>query len=293
MSVFRTEAGRDLIRRSARSLYETVQVASDRSVLYSPEFGETHLISIGPESAPPLVLLHGTSSNSASWFGYIPEWAGRFRIYALDLPGQPGLSDERRPMISDGGMRRWLRSVVEQIGLDKFHIVGMSLGGTTALSYALKWPDSVSSLTLLTSGGLAHPRLSFVFRALPLFFLGDHGSRRINRIAHGNADIDPGAEAFALLAARHFRPFAENFPLFTDEELGKIDFPLLYIAGRKDALLNTTKSARRLKGAVPGAEIHIIENMGHVVLDQGNRIAAFVSRNCEVGRSVQHEVPVH
>lgn len=277
MSVFKSKAGRDLIHQTARSIYESDPVASDRSILQSEEFGETHLIRTGPKNAPPLILLHGTSSNSASWFGYIPEWSERFRIYALDLPGQPGLSDDRRPLISDGGMRRWLRSCVEQIGLKKFHIVGMSLGGTTALSYASQWPESISSMTLLTSGGLAHPRLSFVFRALPLFFLGDHGARCINRIAHGSAPVDPETEAFAILAARHFRPFAENFPLFTDEELGKIHFPLLYIAGRDDALLNTTKSARRLKEAVPEAEILIIENLGHVVLDQGAVIAEFIS----------------
>lgn len=277
MSVYRSSAGKGAIRQTCLSIYEACPVPNERSFLYSEEFGETHVITSGPPTAPPLVLLHGTSSNSAAWFGYIPEWVGRFRIYALDLPGQPGLSDERRPLVSDGSMRRWLRSCIQNLELEKFHLIGMSLGGTISLDYGTKWPESVLSQTLLTSGGLAQPRLSFIFRALPLLFLGDLGARRINKIAHGKVPVDPEAGAFGILASRHLRPFAEAIPLFSDKSLGAIGFPLLYIAGRKDALLNTAKSADRLRESVPGAEIRVLDSLGHVILDQGETIADFIS----------------
>ncbi len=225
------------------------------------------------ERSPPLVLLHGTSSNSAAWFGYIRSWAEDFRIYSVDLPGRPGLSDEWRPNVGDGSMSRWLRSTIECPGITAFHICGMSLGSTVAPGYRMSYPESILSMSLLSSRGLAPPKAEFLIRALPLLFLGDLGARRINHTVHVKVPMDPDAQALAGPTGRHFRPFTEKIPLFTDDFLEDINFPLLYIGGSEDVLLNTPRSAERLKRLVSSAEIQVLENVGHIILDQGNTVA--------------------
>jgi pimeloyl-ACP methyl ester carboxylesterase len=60
-------------------------------------YGSAFAIACGEKSLPPLFLLHGSSSNSAMWISDAAEYAKHFRVYALDLPGEPGRSAEVRP----------------------------------------------------------------------------------------------------------------------------------------------------------------------------------------------------
>jgi pimeloyl-ACP methyl ester carboxylesterase len=50
----------------------------------------------GQPDAPPLVLLHGAGFNSVSWMGDVATWAQRFRVFAVDIIGHPGLSAPTR-----------------------------------------------------------------------------------------------------------------------------------------------------------------------------------------------------
>ena len=46
--------------------------------------GETFIVACGDETAPPLLLFHGSAGNSAMWMGDVAAWATHFRIYAVD-----------------------------------------------------------------------------------------------------------------------------------------------------------------------------------------------------------------
>ena len=59
--------------------------------------GGTFVVACGAENAPPLLLLHGAMANSAMWMGEVAAWAARFRVYAVDLIGEAGLSAPSRP----------------------------------------------------------------------------------------------------------------------------------------------------------------------------------------------------
>lgn len=275
MSVYKSEKGKNAVMEAVQEIYRQCPVPVESLWLETGSFGPSHVLAAGDPAAPPLVLLHGASSNSAGWFGYLPAWSQSFRIYAADIPGQPGLSGDECPGISDGGSTGWLEELVEKLGLEYFHICGQSLGGCIALQYAVRHTDRLRSLTLISPSGLHPPRVSFLFKILPFLFLGDRGVRMINRIVSGKVPVDSRYEAFSLLTARHFIPLTEKLPVLTDEELERIRCPLLYIAGGEDALLNTARSAERLRDILPDSEIHILENVGHVVLDQGDVLNDF------------------
>ena len=60
-------------------------------------YGATFVSASGNAAAPPLVLLHGAGSNSAMWAGDVAAYSQRYRVYAVDLLGEPGKSAPVRP----------------------------------------------------------------------------------------------------------------------------------------------------------------------------------------------------
>src|SRR6516164_7064675 len=62
--------------------------------------GETFVLTCGPSGAPPVVLLPGSLATSAMWARSMGLWAADFRIYAVDLIGDAGLSAPSRPSLS-------------------------------------------------------------------------------------------------------------------------------------------------------------------------------------------------
>ena len=117
--------------------------------------GETFVLACGPADAPPLLLIHGSMGNAAMWKFDAPVWAERFKIYAVDLIGEPGLSAQARPPLDAGVFADWLAEVLKGLGLEKVSIVGESLGGWMALAYSTRYPASVARLALLVPSGLS------------------------------------------------------------------------------------------------------------------------------------------
>lgn len=296
MHVYKSEEGKELVQSACRKLYSRWPVPVRSIRLELPEFGRTHVLEMGPKDGPPLLLLHGSAGNSASWRGYAPGWAEHFHLFAVDIPGQPGLSSEVRPVLADGSarrciekaaggpgpdlfkdtIRRWLEEVIRGLGLENPALCGMSLGGWIALDYAVAHPGESGALVLIASSGIAPVRAPFFIRILPLLFFGDWGSRRIIRMVHHPEPVHPEVEEFTILVNRHYRPLAGPIPLFSDAALASITVPVLYIGGEKDAMLRTRESAERLGRKVPGAQTVVLPNTGHVVLDQGGRIRDFL-----------------
>ena len=77
--------------------------------------GETFVVECGPEGAPALILLHGANGNAAMWMADVAAWAEHFRVFAVDVIGDAGLSaPSRPPLASDAhALWRWRRQACE------------------------------------------------------------------------------------------------------------------------------------------------------------------------------------
>jgi len=96
-SVFKSEQGRRaIVACYENALAEAASRLPLRRRIVQTALGDTHVIEAGDASRPPLVLLHGTASNSATWLADIPVWSRHFRVVAADIVGEPGLSEDRR-----------------------------------------------------------------------------------------------------------------------------------------------------------------------------------------------------
>jgi pimeloyl-ACP methyl ester carboxylesterase len=147
------------------------------------EFGTTRVYSCGPADGPPLVLLAAYGATSAEWNPLAHDLAADHRVYAVDVPGDPGRSVADGPAIeSPAQLRRWLASVLSGLGLDAAHLVGHSYGAWIALDFALGEPARVSGLTLLDPTMCFAPLLKgFIFRATPTM-MRPSGERRTRLI---------------------------------------------------------------------------------------------------------------
>jgi 3-oxoadipate enol-lactonase len=101
----------------------------------------------GPEHAPALVLLHALATHGALWRAQIPVWSTRMRVISIDLPGHG-----RSPHIEDAltlvDHARHVGLVLDELGIQRAALVGLSLGGMVAQSFALAYPERCLALVL-------------------------------------------------------------------------------------------------------------------------------------------------
>jgi len=95
----------------------------------------------------PLVLIHGLSGSTRHWFFQIPEFSKHFRVIAYDVRGH-GQTDKPKQEYSIKLFADDLRGLMDKLGVDKAHIIGLSMGGYIAQQFALDYPDKVKSLVL-------------------------------------------------------------------------------------------------------------------------------------------------
>ena len=108
-------------------------------------------------SGSPLVLLHGFTGSTESWIPLCELLSDAFRIIAIDLPGHGRSSSPGDPLrYAAGRLSKDILTVADNVGLDRFALMGYSMGGRMALRFALAYPRRVSALILeSTSPGIA------------------------------------------------------------------------------------------------------------------------------------------
>ena len=276
--IYKSTAGREEILK----LYNKVlaQWPLPCTHIHTPtRYGDTFVIATGDDSAPPLVLLHGTASNSATWAGDVKVYARNFRVYAIDIPGEPGNSDARRFSWQGPAFAEWLDEVLNGLGLGKVTLGGMSLGAWATIKYTLYKPDRIQKAVLIAPSGICQPRLSFVARMLFFSLLGEWGRNRMKQYIFRGAEFPEELDQFLTLIGRHFNYRLGAPPLFSDEELQSLTMPVLLLAGDQDVLLNTPKTAERLQKLVPDLTVKIFEEDGHAAINTAADVVSFLNNS--------------
>ena len=109
----------------------------------------------------PLVLLHGVATSRLIWRRVIEPLARRRRVIAVDVPG----FGQSAPVGPGFDLERVADRLAEGVGVERFDLVGHSLGGAVAVATAARHPEAVRRLVLVAPAGLA-PRATRVAAAL-------------------------------------------------------------------------------------------------------------------------------
>lgn len=245
----------------------------------------------GSDTSEPLVFLHGICLASAHWASLVARLGSR-RCIAIDMPGHGG---------SDGAdytgvdLRRWhvrmLTGCLDALGLDAAHIVGHSYGGMMGLWLALDAPQRMRSvvslgapsvafggcpdltLRLLSKRGLgplvlAMPSLGVIYRRILAMSLGRHAIDaappeliRATYLGTRRRDL---ARTVSTYLREQFRGVGAGPPryLLHDEELARVQRPVLVIWGDRDARYQPIGEARRKASCIPAARFELVPG-GH------------------------------
>jgi len=235
---------------------------------------------------PAVVLVHGLGGFAESWRHNVGPLAERATVYSLDLPG---FGRSAKPFAHYGlaDFAGALHGFIEALGLPPVALVGHSLGGAVALTYALTHPARVERLALISTlvPGFGGFRLSRALRYLTVFGVGEvlslMAGRRVFRssLAHCfhrpvAAEVEflvechyaerAGAPARAayLATLRHVREdFVDRGEAYR-RAVSTLDLPLLLIHGREDRVVPAAHCTELAEG-VPRARLRWIDECGH------------------------------
>jgi pimeloyl-ACP methyl ester carboxylesterase len=279
--IFKTEEGRAEVHARYRQLLAYWPVANQHLRLPTRE-GETFVIASGAEGAPPLVLLHGAQANALTWMGDVTAWSQHFRVYAVDVIGDVGLSAPLRPKLDTDGYALWLDDVLAGLGVERAAFVGLSLGGFIALDYAIRRPGKVTALALLCPAGIGKQK-NLLAKAFPLLVLGAWGRRKLREMVFGPAPKSPSPATqafggfFAMIHA-NTKPRRVKIPVASDAALAGLTMPMMVVVGGRDVLIDSGETRRRLERHAPGAEVCFLPDAYHLLPSQTGPVLDFLRR---------------
>jgi pimeloyl-ACP methyl ester carboxylesterase len=134
---------------------------------------KVRVVERGDPTASPVLLVHGWGCSAFVFRDIMPALADAgFRAIAVDLKGH-GLSD--KPVAADeytvDALVEHLLDIVDALGLERPPLIGHSLGGTLIYHFAVKYPQRVRCLGLISPVGLTGVTLMWLYRALTPRFL--------------------------------------------------------------------------------------------------------------------------
>ncbi|WP_069999030.1 alpha/beta fold hydrolase [Cellulosilyticum sp. I15G10I2] len=268
---FKTQGGRDEVLQYSDMLLESLTIPYERLSI-NTRHGSTFCIAAGDISAPPMILLHGSSMNSSMWISDILKYYQKYRVYALDIPGEAGRSDEGQLPFTTSDLDDWLYDVLSGLSINKVIVIGASLGGWLAAKFAIRYPDKIDKLVLLCPAGISTQNKKIIIMAIFHMLLGEKGIRKLFKMINGNLDIPEIILKFQILIGKNFNTRKESIPIFSDDEIRRLTMPVFLFVGAKDIMLHSIETADRMKKLVPSARINILPEGGHSIINLADEI---------------------
>lgn len=272
---FKTTEGKNEVHKAYDDLLSTMKVSHEK-LNVETRFGKAFVIAAGKEDAPVLVLLHGSGMNSIMWVSDIEKYSKDYRVYAVDLQGEPGKSDDKQISFKNSDFDNWLYDVFIGLSIKKASIIGISLGAWLALKFAIANTKMVDKLVLLCPAGIGPQKSSFAFVALFYTILGEKGVEKLYKKVNGGETIPKEMMDYQKLIGKHFNFRKEQIPLFSDNELRQLAIPSILFAGEKDVMLHSMKTAKRYRSLVPNSKVIVLPEAGHTLIRLVDDILTFL-----------------
>jgi pimeloyl-ACP methyl ester carboxylesterase len=275
-------AGVNLFARYAAGKREDLdpETAGAPGAFLDIEGRRIHYVEAG--QGDPVVLIHGWNGSTFNMRYTIPELAQRYRVIAVDLLGY-GYS--ARPADGDysiGGQVEFVRKVMDRLGVSRAALLGHSMGGAIAIQFALRYPERVERLVLVSSatvremqrarnwGLLVRPLLPSI---APMFVRESVVLRALRHVVHDPALLTPE------MVEGHYRPLRmKGHMRAASKQLSdrrrdqpfdarEICQPALVLWGEHDRVVPLS-TGLELAEQIPNAQLAIIRSAGHLAHEE-------------------------
>jgi abhydrolase domain-containing protein 6 len=256
-----------------------------------------HYLEGGPKDADVVLLLHGFGGDKDNWTRFSRSLTDSYRVIAPDLPGFGRSARHRDWDYSLPPQLSRVNGFVMALALEKFHVVGNSMGGHLAALYTHQYPEQVLSTALFNNSGIHFPNESDLQRAwakgenpLVVDSLEDF-DRLIAFVAYKKPFVPwPAKGVFAQKALDHaefnqliFESLVGDRLSGLEPILGDIENPVLILWGEYDRVLDVS-SISVMRPLLPRASVVIMQDTGHVPMlerpaETAAKYLAFVEKN--------------
>ncbi|MFR9779652.1 alpha/beta fold hydrolase [Micromonospora sp. MS34] len=235
-----------------------------------------------------VVLLHGGGPGASGMSNYarnVDALAQRFHVIVPDLPGYGRSSKEIDQSEPFGDLAAAVRGLLDELGIERAHLVGNSYGGAAALRLALDRPDRVGRLILMGPGGIGTTRRPPTpgLKCLLGYYGGDGPTRaKLERFIRDYLVYDGTAVPAAMIDERYRASIdpevVANPPLrrpaglrtllrmdlLRDKRLSRAATPTLVLWGADDKV-NRPSGGRLLAERMPRCDLYLVARTGHWV----------------------------
>ncbi|MEO0815685.1 MAG: alpha/beta fold hydrolase [Pseudomonadota bacterium] len=298
---------------------ETAYASPQSQYLMTGEAEKIHYRDQGNREGDVLVMVHGFSASLHTWEPWVQELSDEYRIITLDLPGHGLTRGFDSEDFDADGFGDVIAELTDALEIERFTLIGSSMGGHAAWTFALDRSQHVEALVLVASAGwpptdeeLAETPL--VFKALDSALI-----RNVVKDLDNSAMIRSGLEAsfydqsfvtedmvqrYAALnrapghrdAILHIISDRDERRLATPQSLATLAMPTLVMHGREDNLVPFTHG-ESFAAVIPGADMLSYDNVGHIPQEEIARQSAtdldLWLDNLEAGqRSVSEDAPL-
>src|SRR5947209_8657619 len=239
--------------------------------------GELELFHTADGAGEPVLLVMGLGGEHHAWDLVRRELARRYRLVLLDNR-DAGASDEARGPYGTGDMAADALGVIDHLGIERFHVVGASMGGAIAQHLALLAPTRVATLTLVATWGRTDAFLATILASWPLM---------VERLSPEQflAALQGAARGRGLLksVAAYQRQVDACVAHDTLALLPLLRTPSLVLVGEDD-ILTPPRYARALGAALPRGEVVLVPASGHACFLEtpkplAERVLRFLARH--------------
>lgn len=234
-----------------------------------------HYVEAGT-AGPTVILLHGLGGDTTNWAMTIPTLASKYHVY---VPDQIGFGQSDKPFINYrvATLVEFLAQFYKKLGIEKATLVGNSLGGWTAASFAIAHPDKVEKLVLVDAAGYTSKRWGGPELSKDLYSVLNPATTADLKLAMGAVFYNKAmlTDAFIENAFANKLKKGDGYTInafidsilrgedYLDEKVKTIKAPTLVIWGRED-LLTPIGMGEAFVADINGAQKFIIEKCGHV-----------------------------
>jgi pimeloyl-ACP methyl ester carboxylesterase len=232
-------------------------------------------------SGPPVILIHGWTQAWNTWRSTIETFEGQYRMYAPDLWGFGESDKDKRESFNVGDFVELIPQFMDQLGIGKVPIMGHSMGGTTALGVALKYPERVRKVAVV--GSPVDGRSLSIFLKLAaqrfiarLMLAGDNTPmlRTFIRlwspfVSRQNPDLFynmtmENAAGFSLDS--FFGSIRSLWHTDLRQAVRQMSVPAIGIYGQRDVIVMPNQAKYFENGYIPTARAIRVKNAGHFVM---------------------------
>jgi pimeloyl-ACP methyl ester carboxylesterase len=237
------------------------------------EFGTTHAVVSGSESAPPLVLLHGAGATAVMWRPVIEALSATYRCYCIDTIIEGNKSIATKRSLGKTKLVAWLRQVFAALDIEQARVVGLSYGGWLAANLAVQSPELVNRLVLLCPAATFAPITVEFYRGVLSANLrrSPERARRFTQwlSSTSNVESDPTADLIvtALLSGKSMPTGLTPPTVLSDDTLRRITVPTTVVIGDREVIYRSGPRAAlaRAQKLIPNVHTHLMIGANHML----------------------------